>query len=98
MSTSVPGTLVSIGDLVRLGGDLVMDFTVDRGLLADGTVGVTEAAKFTGLGRTYLYALMECGELRYVKAGKRRLIPRAALTQMLAERLVDPTEESTATF
>jgi hypothetical protein len=35
---------------------------------------------------------MESGQLRYVKAGKRRLIPRIELTRMLAERLIDPAE------
>lgn len=60
-------------------------------LLSQGTVGITEATAFTGLGRTFLYALMERGDIRYVKAGKRRLIPRSELTRLLAERLVDPT-------
>jgi excisionase family DNA binding protein len=70
-----------------------MDGIANQELLSRGAVGVHEAAAFTGLGRTYLYALMERGELRYVKAGKRRLIPRTELTRMLAARLVDPTEQ-----
>jgi excisionase family DNA binding protein len=66
-----------------------METAANHQLLAQGTVSVPEAETFTGLGRTYLYSLMERGELRYVKAGKRRLIPRIELTRMLAERLVD---------
>jgi excisionase family DNA binding protein len=66
----------------------------DSSLMSGGTVGVAEATAFTGLGRTYLYSLMERGELRFVKAGKRRLIPRNELTRLLAEHLVEPSEES----
>ena len=57
-------------------------------LVESGAVTVPEAEKFTGLGRTFLYGLMERGELRYIKAGKRRLIPRAELTRFLAAGLV----------
>ena len=56
-------------------------------LLTDGSVNVTEATRFTGLGRTFLYSLMEQGRLRYVKVGKRRLIPRSELVRLLAEGL-----------
>jgi excisionase family DNA binding protein len=69
-----------------------MDGDSNQKLLAEGAIGVPDAEAFTGLGRTYLYSLMERGELRYVKAGKRRLIPRIELTRMLAERLVNPNE------
>ena len=41
--------------------------------------GVTEAAAVLGIGRTNVYALLKTGELRSVKIGGRRLIPRAAL-------------------
>jgi excisionase family DNA binding protein len=53
-----------------------------------GTVDVPEACRLTGLGRTYLYSLMERKILRYCKVGKRRLIPRAEITRLLAEALV----------
>jgi excisionase family DNA binding protein len=69
-----------------------MDTGATQHLLSEGTIGVAEAEAFTGLGRTFLYSLMESGQLRYVKAGKRRLIPRIELTRMLAERLIDPAE------
>jgi excisionase family DNA binding protein len=57
-------------------------------LVGEGAVDVPAACEFTGLGRTFLYGLMGRGELRYVKAGKRRLIPRAELVRILAEGLV----------
>jgi excisionase family DNA binding protein len=58
-------------------------------LVEDGAVGVTEASKFTGLGRTFLYGLMDAGRLKYVKLGKRRLIPRAELRRLLAESVAN---------
>jgi excisionase family DNA binding protein len=58
-------------------------------LVEDGAVHVTEASKFTGLGRTFLYSLMDAGRLKYVKLGKRRLIPRAELRRLLAESVAN---------
>ncbi len=49
-----------------------------------GAMTVEAAAEFMGLGRTFLYGAMERGELRYIKAGKRRLIPRQAAVDYLA--------------
>jgi excisionase family DNA binding protein len=57
-------------------------------LVADGTLDVPAACAFCGLGRSFLYTLMERGELKYVKVGKRRLIPRCELTRLLASGLV----------
>jgi excisionase family DNA binding protein len=63
--------------------------TVESGqLVTDGAVDVAEACRFTGLGRTFLYQLMDRGELRYAKVGRRRLIPRAELVRLLAGGLV----------
>jgi excisionase family DNA binding protein len=58
-------------------------------LVADGSVVVGEAVRFTSLGRTTLYGLMERGELRYIKVGRRRLIPRAELKRLLAGGLME---------
>ena len=62
----------------------------ERRLVADGAVGIAEACRFTGLGRTTLYAMMERGELSYVKVPgtRRRLVPRSELTRILATGLV----------
>jgi excisionase family DNA binding protein len=57
-------------------------------LVNDGAVDVPSACRFTGVGRSYLYALMEKGELRFVKLGRRRLIPRAELVRLLAGGVV----------
>jgi len=56
-------------------------------VVRDGAVDVPEACRFTGLGRSFLYQLMESGALLYVKRGKRRLIPRSELIRLLAEGL-----------
>jgi excisionase family DNA binding protein len=57
-------------------------------LVGEGAVDVPEACRFTGLGRTFLYQLMDSGKLRYAKVGRRRLIPRAELVRLLANGLV----------
>jgi excisionase family DNA binding protein len=56
-------------------------------MLKDGSLGVEQARAFSGLGRSALYELMGQGRLPYVKCGARRLIPRRALVQVLAEGL-----------
>ena len=53
-------------------------------------VSVAEACRFTGLGRTYLYALMDKGEVAYTRVGKRRLIFRSALVTLLRRGAVVP--------
>jgi excisionase family DNA binding protein len=42
-----------------------------------------EAASLIGLSVSYLYILMQRGELRTVKIGGRRLVPRDALDELL---------------
>jgi excisionase family DNA binding protein len=44
---------------------------------------VDEAARLTGLSRDLLYDEMRCGDLAYVKVGRRRLITRQHLNQFL---------------
>jgi excisionase family DNA binding protein len=61
---------------------------VDGGLLEDGVMTVPEGQEFSRLSRSALYALMERGELPYVKLGKRRMIPRRALIEMMRRGLV----------
>lgn len=45
---------------------------------------VDEAAEALRLSRSLLYELIRSGQLRTVKAGSRRLIPVAALTEYVA--------------
>ena len=56
--------------------------TESVGLLEDGVMTVPEGQQFSRLSRGALYALMERGELPYVKLGKRRMIRRALLEMM----------------
>jgi excisionase family DNA binding protein len=53
-------------------------------LMADGALTVAKACEFTSLSRPELYKLMAAGKLPFTKHGKRRLIPRRALVQLLA--------------
>jgi excisionase family DNA binding protein len=57
-------------------------------MLADGLLDVTEAAKFASVSRSFLYDLMEAGDLAYTKIGRRRLIPRRALVELARKGLV----------
>ena len=44
-------------------------------------LNVDEAAEALRLSRSLLYELIRSGQLRTVKAGRRRLVPVAALTE-----------------
>ena len=57
-------------------------------LVADGAVGLEDATKLSGLQRSKLYELMGEGKLVFVKVGARRLIPRRAITALLAANIV----------
>jgi excisionase family DNA binding protein len=64
-------------------------------LLGDGLESIEEATTFVGLSRSTLYGLMDRGELPYVKIGRRRLIPRAALVDLARRGLISGPERST---
>jgi len=57
-------------------------------ILADGLMSVRDAAKFSGLGKTTLYGLMDSGRLAYVRVGRARRIPKRELMRFLAGQLV----------
>lgn len=44
-----------------------------------------EAAEIIGVSRQFIYTLIQRGQLRTVSLGKRRLIPRSALLELLGE-------------
>jgi len=46
---------------------------------------IHEAADILGIGRTNVYALLKTGKLQSVRIGGRRLIPRTALEQFVAD-------------
>lgn len=56
-------------------------------VVADGMFTVKEAVEFTKLSRSELYALMGRGELQFLKHGKRRLVPKRAIVELLAGKL-----------
>ena len=60
----------------------------DEAIVAEGSMGLPEFCAHTGLSRTHAYTLMDRGELRYLKIGKRRFVPRAEVTRLLREALV----------
>lgn len=57
-------------------------------LTDEGSVTVSEATTWSGLPRSNLYELMERGELAYTKVGRRRLIMRRSLRDLLRRGLV----------
>ena len=61
-------------------------------LAKDGALTVEEAARFLGLGRTALYALLQAGAIPSAKIGGRRVIPRLALVRHLAAAIAPPTK------
>jgi excisionase family DNA binding protein len=56
-------------------------------LVSDGLVTVPEAAAFLRLSRSTLYALMERGDLPYVRIGAARRIPKRALVALASSHL-----------
>jgi len=49
------------------------------------SVSVDEAARLLGVGRSTMFALLESGQVRSVKVGARRLVPRRALEELVAD-------------
>lgn len=59
---------------------------VERPASAPLSVSVDEAARLIGVGRSTMFALLDSGEIRSVKVGARRLVPRRALEEFVSER------------
>jgi excisionase family DNA binding protein len=53
---------------------------------SDGAMRVADAAKFSGISRSELYALMNRGELPWSSTGRNRLVPRKWLVQFLERK------------
>lgn len=58
-------------------------------LVADGLVRVSEACKILSIGKSKLYELMTKGDVPFVQLGSARRIPRRAVMELMAKRLVD---------
>ncbi len=50
----------------------------------DGGLTIAEAVRFAGVGRSTLYGAMEEGRLAYTKVGRRRVVARRGLVELLA--------------
>ena len=48
------------------------------------TLSVEEAAKVLGIGRNLCYDKVKTGEIPVIKIGRRLLVPRSALEQLLS--------------
>jgi excisionase family DNA binding protein len=59
-----------------------------RVAVADGAMAINEAVELSGFSRSFLYKLMENGQLAYIKIGKARRIPRRSLLDLLERSLV----------
>jgi excisionase family DNA binding protein len=58
-------------------------------LVSDGLLKIADAARFTGLSVSKLYALMATGELAFTRIGRARRIPKLGLIRLAARNLVD---------
>lgn len=63
---------------------------------SDLVMTVEEAARQLGVGRTITFGLVQSGQLRSIKIGRRRLIPRSALLQLINERSDEASRENAA--
>jgi excisionase family DNA binding protein len=54
------------------------------------TATIPEFCRVSGLGRSTTYELIDEGQLKSIKVGKRRLIVLASYRQMVADRLAAP--------
>jgi excisionase family DNA binding protein len=71
-------------EIARLIGSITE--VVERPPIVPLSVSVDDAALLLGLSRSNLFKLLESGEIRSVKVGSRRLVPRKALDEFLAGR------------
>ena len=53
------------------------------------TLTIQEAAERLGIGRSAAYEAARAGELPTIRIGRRLVVPKAALEQMLGERISD---------
>ena len=56
-------------------------------VVRDGLLSVPETGRFLSVSRSKVYALMECGELPFVRLGRARRIPRRGVVELAAPNL-----------
>jgi excisionase family DNA binding protein len=59
-------------------------------------VEINEAARLLSVSRSQVYVWLEAGQLRSIKAGRRRLVPMDALRELLARLEAAATLDSAA--
>lgn len=57
---------------------------------------VSEACRMLGIGRTFLYMLEKRGAVRFVKLGRRTMVPRSEIDRLLAEGTEQPKSDQAA--
>jgi excisionase family DNA binding protein len=58
-----------------------------------GLMRVDEASQYLAVCRSKIYQLMDSGQLRFVKIGRSRRIPRDALVELVRQNLVHQVSE-----
>jgi excisionase family DNA binding protein len=81
--TRVLDTIVTGNDGNLIRGRPITAVEIEE-LVKEGAVTLNETHRLTGLGRSFLYQLMDSKQLHYLKIGKRRLIPRSGIIRLLA--------------
>lgn len=61
--------------------------------VAGGLLSIEEACDFSKLGRSTLYKEMDAGNLSYCKIGRRRMIPKNAIIDWLANAMIGTTQQ-----
>lgn len=77
-------------ELRTLKAMIPMGANPDMALVSGGLLEVEEAIAFSKLSKSELYLRLKDNTLRSVHYGKRRLIPRLALLELLARHLTEP--------
>jgi excisionase family DNA binding protein len=64
---------------------------------ASMTMTVSEAARVLGISRSSAYECVRRGELRAVRLGRRLVVPRSAVTELLQDPQVEVRDHEPAT-
>lgn len=75
---AIEARLAAVNDGIETLGE-----RLDGGASVRGALGVKEAARALGVGRTTLYKLIRSGDIRPVKVRGRVLVPRAQINAVL---------------
>ncbi len=71
-----------------------MNEPINPDIVSDGLERVTQAAKFLGVSRSFIYRLINSGQLASVKIGKSRRVPIRAVHELAANNLTGNSDDS----